>query len=257
MRRVRPLLDALQAPEGVRGHEGGASGAGGPRLGAEGRLIPDWTYGQLKKSLESEFGDPLSSHEEEADFSPFESCADDPVGFIHEVLAGEPWEGQVRIAEAVQEHSQISVRRCHTAGKDWLAARLALWWTYARRGLVVLTGRTATQVQEILMRGKVRDAFVRADLSGDFHVNALRPGSEGRAGILAKTATGVSALRGFQEARVLFVISDAQAPEIDHAWDAAFAVTTAATPSGKMQLKSRRDMEGRLGRSPDHGDAVV
>jgi len=191
--------------------------------------MADRTYDQLKKSLKSEFGELLSSHEGEVDLSDFEPYRDDPIGFIREVLGGEPWEEQVRIAEAVREHPQVTVRSCHAAGKDWLAARLALWWVYARRGLVVLTGPTATQVQEILMRGEVRDAFSRAGhLPGSLHVNALRPGGEGRAGILAKTATGVSALTGFHDARVLFVITEAQDPEIDHAWDAAFAVATGA-----------------------------
>lgn len=173
-----------------------------------------------------QLGELLERHEGTDTGRDLSAYRDDPIGFIRDVLDAEPWDGQVRIANAVRDHPQVTVRSCHAAGKDWLAARLALWWTYARGGLVVLTGPTATQVQEILMRGEVRDAFVRAGLSGSLHVNALRPGGEGRAGILAKTATGVSALTGFHESRVLFVVTEAQDPEIDHSWDAAFACTT-------------------------------
>lgn len=160
--------------------------------------------------------------------SDLEQYAPDPVGFIRDVIGDEPWSVQEEVAVAVRDHAQVSVRSCHAAGKDWLAARLALWWVYARGGLVVLTGPTATQVEEILMRGEVREAFRRAGLPGELHVRALRPGGEGRAGILAKTAVSTSALTGFHDARVMVVITEAQDPEIEHAWDAAFAVATGA-----------------------------
>ena len=78
--------------------------------------------------------------------------ANNPVGFMRNVLHSDPWERQVEIAEAVRDHPLVSVRSCNAAGKDWLAARLAIWWVYARRGLVFLTGPTASQVEEILMR---------------------------------------------------------------------------------------------------------
>lgn len=148
------------------------------------------------------------------------------MGFVRDVLGGEPWELQVEVAEAVLEEPRVTVRSCHAAGKDWLAARLSLWWVYARGGLVVLTGPTAAQVEEILMRGEVREAFRRSGLPGELHVRALRPAGGGRAGILAKTATGLSALTGFHETRVLYCITEAQDPDIHHAWDAAFACTT-------------------------------
>jgi hypothetical protein len=176
-----------------------------------------------------ELGELLARHQEPADFSTFATYADDPVGFLTEVLGEQPWRRQVEIAEAVRDCPLVTVRSCHAAGKDWIAARLALWWVYARRGLVLLTGPTRAQVEEILMRGELREAFGRAaDLPGDLHVRALRPAGEGKAGVLAKTASGVSRLTGFHDARVLFVVTEAQDPEISHAWDAAFACTTGA-----------------------------
>lgn len=178
--------------------------------------------------LFGEVGELLASHEETQDLSDYEPYRDDPVGFIEEVLGDELTEYQEEIAQAAVEDPLITVRSCHASGKDFLAARLALWWVYARQGLVILTGPSAPQVEEILMRGEIRDAFLGAGLPGELHVRALRPGGEGRAGIVAKTATGVSALTGFHEARVLFVITEAQDPDISHAWDAAFACTTGA-----------------------------
>lgn len=207
------------------------------------------------RRLQEDLGELLARHERASDLRDFRTWADDPVGFLREVVGGDPWAAQVEIAKAVRDRAQVTVRSCHAAGKDWLAARLALWWTYARSGLVVLTGPTRVQVEEILMRGEVRDAFTRAgELPGSLHVNALRPGGDGRAGILAKTATGVSALTGFHDARVLFVITEAQDPEISHAWDAAFAVATGAEdriltlgnpthPSGRFYCAHRTDSE--------------
>lgn len=126
----------------------------------------------------------------------FERYARDPVGFIRDVLKGDPWARQVAIAEAVRDHPQVTVRSCHASGKDWLAARLALWWVYARGGLVILTGPTASQVEEILMRSEVRAAFLAGGLPGELHVRALRPGGTGEAGILARTASDTHARPG-------------------------------------------------------------
>jgi len=151
---------------------------------------------------------------------------DNPVGFIRDVLGGKPWARQVEIAEAVGNHAQVTVRSCHAAGKDWLAARLALWWVYARRGLVVLTGPTASQVEEILMRRQVLAAFRAGGLPGTLHIKALRPGGDDSAGIVARTGVGVHGMTGLHEAQVLFVITEAQDPDIEHAWDAGFACTT-------------------------------
>ena len=63
------------------------------------------------------------------------------MGFIRQVLKGEPWSAQEDIALQVREHAFVVVRACNGAGKDWLAARLALWWVYACGGLVLLTGQ--------------------------------------------------------------------------------------------------------------------
>lgn len=196
--------------------------------------------------LVGDLGELLARHDAGADLSAFAQYADDPVGFLRDVLNEDPWERQVEIAETVRDHPQVTVRSCHAAGKDWIAARLALWWCFARRGLVVLTGPTRAQVEEILMRGELRDAFERqGDLPGRLGVQALRPAGEGKAGILARTATGVHRLSGLHDARVLFVITEAQDPEIDHAWDAAFTCTTGAKDR-KLTLGNPTERSGRF-----------
>jgi hypothetical protein len=87
----------------------------------------------------------------------------------------------------------------------------ALWWTYARGGLVLVTGPTERQVVEVVM-GEVRQAFRKAtDLPGDLYRTALRVGD--RAAILAFTSTEASRLTGFHAPRVLALITEAQGVE--------------------------------------------
>jgi hypothetical protein len=170
-----------------------------------------------------ELGELLEQHEGAGELD-LSSYPDDPVGFIRDVIGDQPWSRQEDVAEAVRDEPLVTVRSANGTGKDWLAARLALWWVYARNGLVVLTGPTEAQVSEILMRKEVASAFRRArDLPGSLHVHALRPEAGGRAGILAKTATEVSGLTGLHDRAVLFCISEAQADGVEVAFDAAFA----------------------------------
>ena len=180
------------------------------------------------RSLREDLGELLEEQARQDSSRNLRQYRDDPVGFIRDILGGKLWAGQKEIAEAVLHHPLVTVRSCHAAGKDHLMARLALWWTYARGGLVILTGPTQTQVEEILMRRELRTAFKGSGLHGELHVRALRPGGEGEAGVLAKTSSGVSALTGFHDQRVLWVITEAQDPEIEHSWDAGFACATGA-----------------------------
>lgn len=177
-------------------------------------------------ALEENVGELLEDHGSGPDLERWSEYRGRPVEFIEEVLGDELTEYQKRIARLMLEEPLLTIRSCHASGKDFLAGRLALWWVYGRQGLVVISGPTSAQVTEILMRGEVRDAFRRSGLPGELHVSALRPGGDGRAGIIAKTATGTGRLTGFHDARVLFVLTEAQDEDAAPAWDAAFAVTT-------------------------------
>lgn len=175
-------------------------------------------------ALDEGIGDLVASHntgEEAPDLAEYRGR---PVAFIREILDGDPWRRQVEIAEAVRDAELVAVQSANGTGKDWLAARLALWWCYSRGGLALLTGPTRQQVEETLMRKEVAAAFRRAgELPGDLHVRALRPAGEGAAGVLAKTASEVSGLTGLHDAEVLVCISEAQAEGLDVAFEAAFA----------------------------------
>jgi hypothetical protein len=209
------------------------------------------TVANTLRRLDAELGELLERHDRARDVSEFARYESDPVGFIHDVLHGEPWSRQQEIAEAVRESPLTVVRSCNGAGKDWLAARLALWWVYARGGLALVTGPTERQVREVVM-GEVARAFTRAkDLPGDLYQMALRLGRDQRAGILSFTSTEASKLTGFHAPRVLAILTEAQGVE-PFAWEGLLACATGSEdrvlavgnpliPSGKFFEVSRSE----------------
>lgn len=82
----------------------------------------------------------------------FGAYFNDPVGFCKDVLGVSLWERQRQIAEAVAHDRRVAVKSGHGIGKTFLMACLTLWWLYARRGLVVTTGPTKEQVEDVLWR---------------------------------------------------------------------------------------------------------
>lgn len=175
--------------------------------------------------FERELGKVEASHSRAASLDDFEPYRDRPVAFIREVLDGDPWEVQREIAGAVLTDRRVAVATCNSLGKDWLAARLALWWVYARRGRVLVTGPTERQVKEVVMRSEVRPAFTSTPrLPGDLYETALRV--EGTGGIIGMTSADASKLTGFHHpAGVLVLITEAQGVE-NLVFEAAAANTT-------------------------------
>jgi phage terminase large subunit len=172
--------------------------------------------------LRRELGELLERHERARDIKSFAPYRDDPVSFIRDVLGGAPWSAQIEIAQGVRDNPLVVVRSCNGAGKDWLAARLALWWVYARKGFVLVTGPTERQVKNVVM-GEVRAAFARVEgLPGDLFETALRVDRDERVGILAFTSSTASSLTGFHAPRLMVVITEAQGVE-PFAWEAMHA----------------------------------
>ncbi|MCH8031186.1 MAG: hypothetical protein IIB09_05130, partial [Bacteroidetes bacterium] len=174
------------------------------------------------RRLQLDLGQLIERHDTAKSLTDYSVYANDPIGFIRDVLHADPWDRQLDIAEAVRDHPLIVVRSCNAAGKDWIAAHLALWWVYARKGLVLMTGPTERQVKEIAM-GEVARAFSRArDLPGELYATALRLGRDETAGILAFTSTEASKLTGHHADRILAILTEAQGVP-DWAWEALMA----------------------------------
>ena len=53
---------------------------------------------------------------------------EDPVAFVKRVLREKPYDKKEDILSAVARSRRVSVVGCNGSGKDWAAARAALWW---------------------------------------------------------------------------------------------------------------------------------
>ena len=201
--------------------------------------------------LKADFGELLAVHERGRDLNEFTHWEGDPVGFCTEVLRAELTDYQEDISGSVRDRPLVVVQSCNAAGKDFIAAHLALWFVYARRALVLITGPTQRQVREIVM-GEVGRAWGRArDLPGELFQSALRLGQSEQAGILAFTSSEASRLTGFHAPRLMVLLTEAQGVE-GFAWEAALACATGAedlilavgnplSPSGSFYAASRSD----------------
>ena len=86
----------------------------------------------------------------------------DPVSFVREILAEEPYRKQTDILNAVARSRRVSVVGCHGSGKDWAAARAVLWWLHSHSpAKAIVTGPTTRQVDDILWR-EIRTAHAHA-----------------------------------------------------------------------------------------------
>lgn len=163
----------------------------------------------------------------------FAKYRDDPVGFIRAILKAEPWDKQEEIARSLLDSPLVAVQSANGVGKDWIAAALALWWVYARRGLVLITGPSERQVHEIIMRTEIARFHARAGLPGELYTGALRLPEDvafDRVGILAQTssgADGASKLTGHHAPRILILITEAQGVE-SFAWEGLLSCAVGA-----------------------------
>ena len=170
-------------------------------------------------------GEVIARHERARDIRDFSKFEDDPDGFFRDVLGCEMWSKQVEMAELVRDNPRTVVVTANGLGKDFLTARMALWWVFARRGLCILTGPTERQVKHILMR-EVRRAFARApELPGDLYAMELRVDGSGECGILAFTSDNADRLTGFHHPRLLICVTEGQGVDED-AYEAIQACAT-------------------------------
>jgi phage terminase large subunit len=184
------------------------------------------TYTGALKRLRAEVGSLVETHTRSASIESFSRYADDPVGFLRDVLKADPWGRQQEIALAVRDTRQVVVRSANSIGKDWLGARLALWWAIARGGLVILTGPTERQVRHVLFKELARAFRSNPALPGELFQLALRVGDEDR--ILGFTSDNADRLTGFHDPHTLIVITEGQGVE-PAAYEAAQACATSET----------------------------
>ena len=136
----------------------------------------------------------------------------EPLAWLRDVLGGpQPWSRQAEIIDAIPHYAEVDVASGHSIGKDWLSARIALWWLFTRpNSIVITTAPTERQVKTILW-GELRKAYrgSRLPLGGQLAQvdSMLRIGPTHYAkGIVSRDA---SSLQGFHAEHVLLIVDEA------------------------------------------------
>ena len=144
-----------------------------------------------------------------------------PEAFHGQVLFDEPYGKQIEMMEAVGSSRRVAVAGCNSSGKDWEAARIALWWLWTRYpSKVIITGPTHRQVEDIVFQ-ELRSAFTRADPR---HVHGLggrlfeQPRYEinQEQFILGFSTDRPFNLQGFHSPHLLVIVSEAHAMGESH-----------------------------------------
>jgi hypothetical protein len=198
-------------------------------------------------TLEREWGEELARREREGQETDYTRYADDPEGFVREVLHDDKvWSahdeadpeigGTLEIIRSVKDNAQTVVRGANAMGKDHTAAEIICWWVYACHGLAIVTGPTQRQVDEIVFGREIKGQWARAGLPGRAFARALRPdygtddvNEDGTFawGALGFVSTDHSHLTGHHGPRVLCVVTEGQGVE-DMVFDAMFNNATGA-----------------------------
>jgi len=154
---------------------------------------------------------------------------DDPLGFALDILGVPQWDeknplvpgltpDQVALLTAAAENRLTVARSGHGVGKSFALAILVIWWTYARRGLVVTTATTWNQIEKVLWR-EIASLVLKAKvpLPGEMLQTELRVRPDWYA--VGLSTSEPTAFHGRHHARLLVVVDEAPgvSEEIYHA----------------------------------------
>ena len=135
-----------------------------------------------------------------------------PASFVREVLRERPHEKQVEILKAVARSRRVSVVGCNGSGKDWAAARVVLWWLYARSpAKAIVTGPTSRQVDDIVWN-EMRSAYgqARGKLPGKMF-RTSRYELDEQSFALGFATNSPYNLQGFHSPNLMVVVTEAHA----------------------------------------------
>lgn len=151
-----------------------------------------------------------------------------PDQWLQEVTGESFWEKQTEIARAVAKYPRVAVASCNSAGKSFLAARLAMWFMLVFAPCVVVTtAPTGRQVKRILWR-EIHNAYEWArfrgiDLGGRLLMQEWTFGPNHTAFGFATRDYDATAFQGIHAER-LFIIADEAAGLSESIWEGIFSV---------------------------------
>jgi phage terminase large subunit len=151
----------------------------------------------------------------------------DPVAWV-KAMGDCPWEGQAAILQAIAENMKVAVRSCHGIGKDWVAARIALWFlhNYAP-SIVITTGPTDRQVKGILWKeiALFQNTCKAYGYPGDCLTQRLQLDVDWYAWGFTAPPRDTNKIQGFHEKDILVIIDEASGvtPEIYQSLEAVLS----------------------------------
>ena len=143
-----------------------------------------------------------------------------PLQFVHETLGDKPYDKQEEILRAVEQAAnasdgrrRVSVVGCNGSGKDWIAARVILWWMNTRDpAKIIVTGPTTRQVTDIVWR-ELRTAYKNSakPLRGTVRRAALYEMEDDESFAKGFASNSPFNLQGYHSPNMLVVVTEAHA----------------------------------------------
>jgi phage terminase large subunit len=143
---------------------------------------------------------------------PNAKYADDPVGFVEEVLHDHPTKRQVEFLEAVRDNQHVAFKSSHKVGKSRALVWVALWWFCTRiDARVLLTSSVERQVDKVLWREMIlviRKSGIQLDARPAEHAKTGMVAHDMReiVGLSAREAESVAGTSGIN---VLYLVDEA------------------------------------------------
>lgn len=134
----------------------------------------------------------------------------DPVEFCAVVLGSFLTSDQERVARSFAQYRNLAVPSGHGVGKDWLAARLALWRLYAtrQRAKVITTANTEAQLKLVLW-GEIDSAIRQAPVELPGQMNVLSLTIKRDHYLVGLTAAKSASLQGHHAPEVTVIYDEA------------------------------------------------
>ncbi|MFJ8043841.1 DEAD/DEAH box helicase family protein [Kitasatospora sp. NPDC096147] len=147
--------------------------------------------------------------------TPYALWADDPVGFVEDVLGESQWSRQREILDALVSNRRVAVPSCFGSGKTHIAARAAVWASVVHPPGTSLTVTTATRARQVQrqMWPHIRQIVARAGLPGEVGVTQWKMPAGSSDVVVAYGFSAPdhdeSAVQGIHAPRLMFIVDEA------------------------------------------------
>ena len=142
---------------------------------------------------------------------------DNPGHFWKHVLGCRPYDKQMQMAEALRDNRRVAVVGCNGSGKDWMSARIMLWWQLTHYpAITVVIGPTHRQVSDIVWK-EARSAYYEAHIPlGGSMFKTARWELDDRHYALGFATDNDLNLQGFHSPNLLVIVTEAHNVAQDH-----------------------------------------